>query len=126
MKKKLVVDLDNTLTIEDGTLSYEYKLVRSDLVKKLQEYQDGGYEIIVYTSRRMQTHDNDESKVVADIADTTIRWLNKHSIPFDGLRFGKPFAKGGFYIDDHTIRPSEFLRFSEEEIQEIFKAERKN
>jgi len=37
-------------------------------------------------------------------------------VPFDGLRFGKPFAENGFYVDDRAIRPDEFLKLTEEEI----------
>ena len=42
------------------------------------------------------------------------------NIPFDEIYYSKPWqGKGGFYIDDKTIRPNEFLKLSYEEILSI-------
>jgi capsule biosynthesis phosphatase len=47
-------------------------------------------------------------------------WLDKHSIPYDEIHFGKPWAGNeGFYVDDKTIRPNEFLNLNYQEIQEL-------
>ena len=115
-KKVLVVDLDNTITIEDSETPYPNKKPNLHLIEKLTEYRNNGYKIIIYTARRMNTHANDEAALLADIAQITITWLKKHNVPFDGIKFGKPYAENGFYIDDKSIRPNEFLTMSETNI----------
>ncbi len=115
----VVVDLDNTLTVDDKKLDYNQKKPRKDVIKKLMEYKSLGFKIIIYTARNMQTQHGDESFVIGNIGAITLRWLEKHKIPFDGLRFGKPFADNAFYIDDKAVRPSEFVKHSYEELIEI-------
>lgn len=118
-KKTIVVDIDNTITIEEKSKSYKEKLPNLELINKLIEYKEKGYEIILNTARRMKTHSRDESRVLADIGEITFAWLKKHKVPYDGIKFGKPFAENGFYIDDKAIRPDEFINKSEKEIFRI-------
>lgn len=118
-KKTLVVDIDNTITIDNSSPHYSEKTPNLPLIQKLKDYRAKGYEIILFSSRRMRTCRNDESKVLADIAHITIEWLKQHGVPYDGIKFGKPYAENGFYIDDKAIRPDEFLTLSEAEIQRI-------
>lgn len=121
LKSCLVVDLDNTITIEDPSIAYPNKKPNLKIIKKLQEYSRNGHEIIIQTARRMGTHKDNESKVIADIGKITLEWLDRHSVPFNGIKFGKPFARNGFYIDDKAVRPSEFLKYSNEELLAICK-----
>ena len=47
-------------------------------------------------------------------------WLDKWDIPYDEILFGKPWpGKKGFYVDDRTIRPNEFLEYDVEELEKI-------
>jgi len=47
-----------------------------------------------------------------------IDWLNKYNVPFDEIHIGKPWCGfEGFYVDDKTVRPDEFLSMSYEEIR---------
>ena len=49
-----------------------------------------------------------------------LEWLEKHDIPYDEIYYGKQWqGHGGFYVDDKTIRPDEFLSLSYEEILKI-------
>lgn len=105
----LVVDLDNTITLDDPCLPYEAKRPNMPLIEKLREFSRAGWEIIIHTSRRMETFSGDESKVIADIGKTTLDWLQKYGVPCDGLKFGKPYARNGYYIDDKAITPQKFL-----------------
>ncbi|MCE2928389.1 MAG: NTP transferase domain-containing protein [Candidatus Caenarcaniphilales bacterium] len=123
--KVLVVDIDNTLTIDNPADSYENKKPNMPLIEKLKEYKNLGYQIHLYSSRRMKTYNNDESKIIANIAETTITWLRKHDVPYDGLKFGKPFAENGFYVDDKSIRPNEFIEMSESELLSLVYFEKK-
>jgi capsule biosynthesis phosphatase len=105
----VVIDLDNTITIEEPGTAYEEKKPNVPVIQKMKELASSGVSLIIYSSRRMETFRSNEAKVVADIADTTLQWLKKYQVPFDGLRFGKPFAKNGFYFDDKALRPDEFV-----------------
>ena len=118
-KKVLVIDLDNTITVEEKSILYSEKRPNLEVIDKIREYKEKGYEIIINSSRRIKTHKNEEAKVIAEIAQTTIKWLKKYGVPFDGIKFGKPFAENGFYVDDRAIRPNEFLTLSEDEILRI-------
>lgn len=122
-KKVIVMDFDNTITKEDSTVPYESKTPNLPVIEKIREYKELGFEIIIHTARRMRTHQNDEAKVLADIGVKSIQWLQEHNVPFDGIKFGKPYGENGFYVDDKTIRPSEFLKLSQEEIFELLDKE---
>lgn len=119
--KVLVVDLDNTITIEDPKTPYSEKEPNLKLIEKLREYKELGFEIVLHTARRMRTHKNNEAKVVASMAKVTYDWLDRYEVPYDGLKFGKPYAENAFYIDDRAIRPDEFLKLSYQEIMDMLK-----
>ena len=50
----------------------------------------------------MKTQNGNLGKVIANIAEITIKWLNKNNIVYDEIYFGKPWAD--IYIDDNAIR----------------------
>lgn len=106
----LVIDLDNTITIDNPGIPYPEKIPNIPVIKKMREFHAAGWEIVIYTSRRMQTFSNDEARILANIGHITLNWLNKHEVPFDGLRFGKPYAHNGFYVDDKAMLPENFLK----------------
>lgn len=76
-KKTILVDIDNTITIENPSDPYSQKKPNLPLIHKLQEYHDNGYEIILFTARRMKTHQHNEAKVIRDIGYVTLTWLKK-------------------------------------------------
>ena len=114
----LVVDIDGTLCYTK-TSSQEYKdvLPRVDMINKLREDSDKGFYIILLTSRQMRTYDGNIGKINANTAKVLFDWLEKYQVPYDEIHFGKPWCgKNGFYIDDKTVRPDEFLSMEYEEI----------
>lgn len=115
----LVVDLDNTITLDSSSEDYASKLPNMAVINKLREYAQRGHKIIIHTARRMDTCANNEAEVLANIGKVTLLWLEKHGVPFDGIKFGKPYAKNGFYIDDRAIRPKDFVEMEEEEINKL-------
>lgn len=119
----LVVDIDGTLTIDEPGVSYPHKRPRLDVIAKLRDLHEQGFEIVLHTARRMRTHQNDEAKLLADIAQPTLDWLHRHDVPFDGIKFGKPYAQRGFYLDDRAIRPTEFLAMDTSEIEAMLTQE---
>jgi len=99
---KICFDLDNTL-VTHPVISGDYTSVlpiqrNIDFLKFLKQL---GHTIIIYTARRMRTHNGNVGAIVADVGKITIDTLDKFSIPYDELHFGKPYAQ--FYIDDLAV-----------------------
>ena len=122
--KRLVFDLDNTLT-QEGSGDYHTVLPRQDMIQKLRTYKDSGFEIIIHTSRNMRTYKNSVGKINANTLPVILTWLDKHQIPYDEIHVGKPWCgTEGFYIDDKSIRPSEFVKLTYEQIQALLDKEK--
>ncbi len=117
----LVVDIDGTLCeIKSADQSYDDLIPNPEMIVRLREYQQKGYQVLLFTSRNMNTHKNNLGLINKHTAPAILDWLNKWDVPFDEILFGKPWPREkGFYIDDRSIRPNEFLRMSEEEIHEL-------
>lgn len=115
--KRLVIDLDDTLTIADSSKSYRDVAVREDVVAQLRRYKKDGFEIVIHTARNMRTHDGNVGKITVHTLPVITEWLQKHDIPYDEIWLGKPWCgTEGFYVDDKAIRPDEFARLSYAEI----------
>jgi capsule biosynthesis phosphatase len=118
--KRLVIDLDDTLTVADSTRSYADVEVRADVVAKLRDYKAKGFEVVIHTARNMRTHAGNVGKITVHTLPIITEWLEKHDIPFDEIWLGKPWCgKEGFYVDDKAIRPDEFARLSYAEICDL-------
>jgi capsule biosynthesis phosphatase len=117
----LVVDIDGTLCeVKTSDRSYSDLKPRKEMLEKLAEYHRKGYRILLFTSRNMNTYKNNLGKINKHTAPILLEWLAKWDVIYDEILFGKPWPrKKGFYIDDRAVRPDEFLRLSEEEIQEL-------
>lgn len=123
--KKIIVDLDNTITIHNEE-PYSSKPVNMDVVNKLKEYKEKGFSIVIYTARNMKTYSGNVGKINVHTIPIIIDWLNKNNIPYDELIVGKPWCgTDGFYVDDRALRPSEFINLSEEEINTLLNIEKK-
>ncbi len=118
--KKIICDLDNTITIENSGVSYANKEPNQEVIKKLLEYREMGYEIIIHTARNMKSFQSDLSKINIYTIPIITNWLDRNNVPYDGLIVGKPYCGAeGFYVDDRSIRPDEFLNYSKEEILKL-------
>ncbi|MBS1039205.1 HAD family hydrolase [Gluconobacter cerinus] len=118
--KRLVVDLDDTLTKNNPDLSYSDKEPNVPLIERLREYKSEGFEILIQTARNMRTYQGAVGKINANTLPIIIEWLKKHDVPYDEIYVGKPWCgTEGFYIDDRAVRPSEFLSLSLEEINTL-------
>ncbi|WP_028113270.1 HAD hydrolase family protein [Ferrimonas kyonanensis] len=121
--KKLVVDLDGTLTLAD-TKDYNNVSPRLDAIEKLREYKSLGFTITIFTARNMRTYDENLGKINIFTLPIIISWLDKHDVPYDEVIVGKPWCgTEGFYIDDRAIRPSEFANLSIQEITDLIAKE---
>ena len=122
--KKLIVDLDGTLTQAD-TADYKNVKPYSEVIEKLREYKKNGFEIIISTARNMRTYEGNVGKINIHTLPTIIEWLDKYNVPYDEIIVGKPWCgHDGFYIDDRAIRPSEFTNLSLDEINRLIEKEK--
>jgi capsule biosynthesis phosphatase len=118
--KRIVIDVDNTLTDPSSELGYEDVTPNESVVSKLREYSSRGFEIVLFTSRNMRTYKGNVGKINANTLPVLIDWLGTHDIPYDEIWTGKPWCgEDGFYVDDKAIRPDEFARLSYDEIRKI-------
>lgn len=122
--KKLIVDLDGTLT-QANTSDYRHVLPRLDVIEQLRAYQQQGFEIVISTARNMRTYEGNVGKINIHTLPIITEWLDKHQVPYDEILVGKPWCGyDGFYIDDRAVRPSEFASMSLEEIHQLFEKEK--
>lgn len=114
----IVIDLDCTLCAKKAPGGrYEDVPPNEPVVRRLMEYREKGFYIIVATSRNMQTYEGNVGRINANTTRTILDWLEKHAVPFDELHVGKPWqGRGGFYVDDKAVRPDEFVAKSYDEI----------
>ncbi len=86
--KRLIVDLDGTLTQGD---SKDYSAVspRLDVIAKLREYQAQGFDIVISTARNMRTFEGNVGKINIHTLPVITAWLDKHQVPYDEILVGK-------------------------------------
>lgn len=114
--KRIVMDLDDTMSrTRNG--DYSEALPIKPVIERLRELKSQGFEIVINTSRNMRTFEGNIGKINANTLPIIIEWLNYHDIPYDEIYTGKPWCGfEGFYVDDKSIRPAEFVSLSLEEI----------
>jgi capsule biosynthesis phosphatase len=117
-EKCIVLDIDGTICpIRRPGEEYADLVPNAEIVAKMREYRDRGFYLILHSSRNMNSFGGNMGLIGARTAKTLLAWLDRHAIPYDELHLGKPWAgRGGFYVDDRTIRPNEFLSMSYEEV----------
>ena len=121
-----VFDIDGTLCpIKSKDERYEDLIPYPDMVEKLRYYKENGAKIILYTSRNMNSYNGNLGLINKYTAAVLSDWLKKWDIPYDEIIYGKVWpGKKGFYVDDRTVRPDEFLSKTPEELEELCKASR--
>ena len=118
--KRLIVDLDGTLTLESDK-SYADKDPNTALIERLREYKQAGFEIVIFTSRNMRTYEGSVGKINVHTLPVILDWLRRHEVPHDEVITGKPWCGfDGFYIDDRCVRPDEFIQKPREELARLF------
>lgn len=122
--KKLVVDLDDTITVTEHG-DYEHSKPIQPTIELLKKYKAEGFQIIIHSSRQMRTYEGQVGKINVHTLPNIVRWLDAHEVPYDEIIVGKPWCGfTGFYIDDKCIRPSEFHSMTFEQIEDLLKKEK--
>lgn len=119
-------DIDGTLCpIKKKDEEYIDLVPYKEMLDKLREYKEGGAKIVLFTSRNMNSYGGNIGLINANTAKVLLKWLDKWEIPYDEIIYGKPWpGHKGFYVDDRTVRPDEFLKYSVDELDEICKNSR--
>ena len=121
-----VFDIDGTICpIKTKEERYEDLVPYPEIVDKIRYYKENGAKIILYTSRNMNTYKGNLGLINKYTAKVLSEWLEKWSIPYDEIVYGKVWpGHKGFYVDDRTVRPDEFLNNTPEELDRICKESR--
>jgi capsule biosynthesis phosphatase len=118
--KVIVIDLDGTLTHDEPELDYADRRPRLDVIQRLREYRADGFRIAVHTARNMRTYEGNVGLINVHTLPKVMAWLDRHEVPYDEVIVGKPWCgHDGFYVDDKSIRPDEFVRMSHAEVMAL-------
>ena len=119
--KVLVVDLDGTLCpIKAPGESYRDLKPEPLLLARLQGMAAEGWRIVIQSARGMRSHDGNPGEINAHVLPVMIDWLRRHEVPFHEVHVSKPWpGDNGFYIDDRSVRPREFIEHSLEELDRL-------
>lgn len=99
---RIVVDIDGTIcTLKKENESYREVIPLPGAIEALIELQQQGHQIILFTARNMKTCEGNLGKVLKNVGQITLEWLEKYQVPYDELYFGKPY--GDIYIDDKAM-----------------------
>ena len=108
--KRIVVDFDDTLSV---TLNRDFEGAKPIVptIKKVNEFYENGYEVIILTARGQISCGGNHLKADAKYRKQIEFWLSKNGVKYTELSFNKILAK--YYVDDKAIRPDEFAKLSE-------------
>lgn len=116
-----IFDIDGTICpIKKKNEKYEDLIPYENMVNKIRYYKDNGAKIVLFTSRNMNTYKGNIGEINKNTAKILLNWLDKWNIPYDEIIYGKPWpGHKGFYVDDRSIRPSEFIEYDVNELNEL-------
>lgn len=125
-ERVLVVDIDGTLCkIKGPEEDYATLACDQQMKGRLIELHQEGWRIILSSSRGMRTYDGNHGEILRHVLPVVTTWLDEHGVPYDEIWMGKPWpGRDGFYVDDRTVRPREFLNNSLEELAAICERDR--
>ena len=120
--KKIIIDLDDTISFTKNG-DYQNSVPDLEIIQKMHEYSALGFSFTINTARQMRTYEGNVGKINKNTLPIILEWLKQHNVPYDEILVGKPWCGfEGFYVDDKSIRPSEFKKLSPEEIKELINA----
>lgn len=106
-RRKIIIDLDNTITDENPEISYENKDRNDEVVKTLKNLPKE--DVIIFTARNMRSFNGDLQKINTITKPIAEEWLKKNNVEYDELIMGKPWCgEEGFYVDDKNLSIDEF------------------
>ena len=97
--KTYCFDIDGVVfQISEG---YEEYVVIQETFNFINKVKAEGSKVVLYTARKMKTHQGCLGRINKDIVEETLYQLRVNDIFYDEIYFGKPAAD--YYIDDKAI-----------------------
>lgn len=117
----LVFDIDGTICpIKKKGEEYSELVPYNDIIEKLRKCHEEGARIILFSSRNMNSYDGNIGLINKFTIPVLVEWLKKWNIPYDEIVMGKVWpGHKGFYVDDRSVRPDEFLKMSLDELNQL-------
>ena len=117
----LVMDIDGTICpIKRSDENYSDITPFPEMVQRIRKCKESEARIVLFSSRNMNSFHGDIEKINAYTVPILKEWLKKWEIPYDELIMGKPWpGHHGFYVDDRSVRPDEFLSYTPEELEAL-------
>lgn len=110
MQDKLIVDLDNTITIDSSSLDYATKKLNAEVALAIKNASKLEIETTIFSSRNMKTFNGDLEKIESVTRPIAENWLQEKQIKYSELILGKPWCgKEGWYVDDKNLSIEEFV-----------------
>ena len=121
-----MVDIDGTLCPVKGREErYEDVCPYPEMLERLRSYKKNGARIVLFTSRNMNSYQGNLGLINKHTAKILLEWLERWEVPYDEILYGKPWpGQKGFYVDDRSVRPDEFLGHTPQELEEICRKSR--
>lgn len=116
-----IFDIDGTICpIKKNGEEYKDLVPYGNIIDKIRFYHENGAKIVLFTSRNMNSYNGNIGLINKNTARVLLNWLDKWEIPYDEIIYGKPWpGRKGFYVDDRTIRPDEFLEYNLDQLNDI-------
>lgn len=110
MSNKLIMDLDNTITIDESASIYESKKPNLEVVKAMKNAEKLGMSSTIFSSRNMKTFNGDLKKIEGITRPIAENWLEENHVYYSDLILGKPWCGSeGWYVDDKNLNIEEFI-----------------
>lgn len=103
---KYVIDIDGVICNELGTVSE--RLPYASRISLLNKLYDEGNTIVIFTSRGMNSTNDDPVASDLKYRDLTEKQLSDWGVKYHKLFFGKPNAD--VYVDNHNAIDTDFFR----------------
>ncbi len=103
---RAVFDLDDTISVHRNR-DFENAAPIVPTIERMRHLKEDGWEIVIYSARGQHSCKGDLKLIEERNRAQVERWLERHGVPYDELRFGKPL--GDLYIDDKGISLDDFL-----------------
>ena len=106
----IIIDLDNTITIDSVSDDYPNKLSNPNVIKAIDNAHHLGFQCTIFSSRNMRTFKGDLEKIEAHTRPIAEDWLQSNEVNYHELILGKPWCGiEGWYIDDKNLSLEEFV-----------------
>ena len=107
---RIIIDLDDTITIDSSSKQYETKLPNLDIKKTLLNLANRSFPITIFSARNMRSLKGNLNAINEITRPVAEEWLKKNNIPYEELQLGKPWAgPNGWYVDDKNLSLDEFI-----------------